>query len=279
MNNPASARPAEIDRYFGHDTPLAELVAIGRSSQSVARPGLPPHAHDVLEICVIERGQVDWFVGSQTYPLAAGAIFFTKPQQTHGSMTEAIQPCVLSWLQVDQRLVDRALSRELLAIERSTWLDDGRLAGLHGAMLDECRHPRPDSPRMTRALLLQFLSTAIRQAGPTALRQELPTPVQRVIDLIEERPDERWTLDQLQRHAGVGRSRLHALFQAHLGQSPGAYVLRQRLRWTHIALRQTDASITDIALRSGFSSSQHFATAFRKCFGVSPQQCRRLPGL
>lgn len=39
-------------------------------------------------------------------------------------------------------------------------------------------------------------------------------------------------------------------------------------------MRDTNASITDIAFEAGFSSSQHFATAFRKQYGCTPRTCR-----
>jgi AraC-like DNA-binding protein len=41
-----------------------------------------------------------------------------------------------------------------------------------------------------------------------------------------------------------------------------------------LQLRNTSASITDIAFGAGFSSSQHFATAFRKQYGCTPKAFR-----
>jgi AraC family transcriptional regulator, L-rhamnose operon regulatory protein RhaS len=41
-------------------------------------------------------------------------------------------------------------------------------------------------------------------------------------------------------------------------------------------LRSSQSSIIDIALELGFSSSQYFATVFKKIVGISPKDYRRL---
>jgi AraC-like DNA-binding protein len=52
--------------------------------------------------------------------------------------------------------------------------------------------------------------------------------------------------------------------------------LRERLlRRAAEQLAQTDAPVTAIAFDLGFSSTQHFATSFRKQYGLSPTQFRR----
>ncbi|MFW6039020.1 MAG: AraC family transcriptional regulator, partial [bacterium] len=255
------------------------LPAIGHSRQTAARYGLTAHTHPVFEICLIQQGSVDWFIEGRNITLAPGSVFLTRPMQRHGSRTGMIQPCSLAWLQVDpERLGERDLARELNAVTRTTWRDDGRLASLHEQMLRECRSPRADSPRMIRAMLVQLLTVLVRQARDVT-DDQLPAPVQRALALIHQEPHVPWTLAALQRHVGVGRTRLNTLFRTHLGQSPGAYALRYRLRQAQLALRETDQSITDIATAFGFASSQHFATAFRKAFGITPRQCRAQPGL
>lgn len=69
---------------------------------------------------------------------------------------------------------------------------------------------------------------------------------------------------------------VHRAFAAN-GQSPMAYIKQCRL---HAAERlintpsYRDVSITEIALNCGFSSSSHFATEFKRQFGVSPRDYR-----
>ncbi|MET1535368.1 helix-turn-helix domain-containing protein [Burkholderia sola] len=54
-------------------------------------------------------------------------------------------------------------------------------------------------------------------------------------------------------------------------------IQRLRLEKCHEVLSQTGAdgaSITRLALQSGFSEPAYFARLFRRCFGVTPSQCR-----
>ncbi len=253
---------------------------MGRSEQTTARPGLGPHRHGWLEVCLIERGQVNWFVEENNVRVSAGDVFVTQPGQLHGNHAGVLEPCRLSWLQVDpRRLRTPDLTARLLALDVTRWPDHGRLRDLHERMMDECRFPALDSARMMHALLIEFLITLVRQAAKGGTNRDYPEPLARAVAAIHAQPAQRWTLDELREIAGVGSTWLHTLFRTHLGQSPAAYAMRQRLREAHRLLRDTDRPILDIALDMHFSSSQHFATAFRKQFGVSPRDCRQTPGL
>lgn len=72
----------------------------------------------------------------------------------------------------------------------------------------------------------------------------------------------------------ASRATLGRLFRKHRGVSPAAQFRRLRLEHGKILLGTTSRSITEIALETGFSSSQHFATAFRQHFGRSPSTIR-----
>lgn len=59
--------------------------------------------------------------------------------------------------------------------------------------------------------------------------------------------------------------------------------LRDHLRLRRLAfvlrdVRDTDASILDIAVKYGFSSNEAFTHAFKKAYGVSPSAYRTGPG-
>jgi AraC family transcriptional regulator len=57
--------------------------------------------------------------------------------------------------------------------------------------------------------------------------------------------------------------------------TPSAYHLQLRLDAARQELLQSSMDITSIAGQYGFSSSQHFCTAFRRAFGVSPRAWRK----
>ena len=52
------------------------------------------------------------------------------------------------------------------------------------------------------------------------------------------------------------------------------YLVLLRLKSAALELLSTQDSITEIALRNGFSDSNYFKDAFKKMYGVSPRAYR-----
>ena len=66
------------------------------------------------------------------------------------------------------------------------------------------------------------------------------------------------------------------VFREATGTTPQDYLVKLRLGRAMRELRGSDASITDVALASGFSDGNYFSYTFSKQTGLSPSQyCRR----
>jgi transcriptional regulator GlxA family with amidase domain len=59
------------------------------------------------------------------------------------------------------------------------------------------------------------------------------------------------------------------------GFSPLHYLINLRIAEAIKLLRQTNRSLTDIALSTGFYSSQHFSSTFKKLTGYTPRDYRK----
>jgi len=79
-------------------------------------------------------------------------------------------------------------------------------------------------------------------------------------------------------HVAVSRSQLEKLFRRDLGRSPKAEIDRVRLTHAKDLLQQGNLTITSIARRCGFASSQYFSYVFSHRFGMSPGKWRREHG-
>jgi AraC-like DNA-binding protein len=64
-------------------------------------------------------------------------------------------------------------------------------------------------------------------------------------------------------------------FRATFGIPPGRYLQERRITRAAFLLRETDQSVTDVALAVGFSSLGTFSTTFTRLMGVSPRAYRR----
>jgi AraC family transcriptional regulator len=75
----------------------------------------------------------------------------------------------------------------------------------------------------------------------------------------------------------VQRSEAHfsRLFKQTFGESPHAFLIRRRLKRAEEYMLQTDASLSDIAQRCGFTDHAHLCKHFRKITGGTPGSWRR----
>lgn len=63
-------------------------------------------------------------------------------------------------------------------------------------------------------------------------------------------------------------------FKQSMGMTATNYIAERRIERAKKMLAETDLPISEIALRSGFSSQSHFTTAFRRLAGATPKAFR-----
>ncbi|MCC3156194.1 AraC family transcriptional regulator [Hymenobacter sp. 15J16-1T3B] len=87
------------------------------------------------------------------------------------------------------------------------------------------------------------------------------------------------SLLELARLFGTNDFKLKKGFRQLFGTTVFGYVAERRLTVAQQLLSLTDQPVQEIAESVGFANPAHFATAFRKKFGVAPSQVRRDPAL
>jgi AraC family transcriptional regulator len=75
--------------------------------------------------------------------------------------------------------------------------------------------------------------------------------------------------------AGMSIGRFTASFRTSTGLTPHRYIIQKRIEAVRCLLRDDQFSLAEVAVRCGFSSQQHMATAIRKLTGVTPSHLRR----
>ena len=107
------------------------------------------------------------------------------------------------------------------------------------------------------------------------LKHEYLSRLNRTIDYILNHSHEDLNLAKLAEVACFSKYHFHRIFRAILGETVNEFVQRIRLEKAFGQLMQHKfKSITDIALDSGFSSSQNFARSFKAQYGTTPSQAR-----
>jgi len=102
----------------------------------------------------------------------------------------------------------------------------------------------------------------------------LPQSIHSILQLMETHIDDPLSATQLAESVDLSRRQMERLFNKYLSKSPAKYYLELRLARAHQLLRQSNASIFNIAIACGFSSSTHFSHSFKDHYGKSPSTLR-----
>ncbi|MDO7877209.1 two-component regulator propeller domain-containing protein [Hymenobacter sp. ASUV-10] len=88
--------------------------------------------------------------------------------------------------------------------------------------------------------------------------------------ILQHLDDEEFGVDQLGQEIGLSRTQLHRKLKAITGQSPGDCIRQTRLLRALALLQARVGTVAEVAYQVGFSSPNHFSTAFSKQFGYPP---------
>ncbi len=102
--------------------------------------------------------------------------------------------------------------------------------------------------------------------------------VGRALALLHRDLTRRWTVDDLGREVGLSRSALADRFIRLIGMPPMHYLAHWRMHVATQKLRNTSASLAQVAESVGYDSEAAFSRAFKKAFGVAPATWRRSNG-
>ncbi|MDH2430340.1 AraC family transcriptional regulator [Sphaerisporangium sp. TRM90804] len=110
--------------------------------------------------------------------------------------------------------------------------------------------------------------------APTWYRAYGDPVVGKALRLIHNNPAHPWTVAELAAGTGVSRAALARRFTELVGEPPMAYLTGWRLALAADLLRETDATVGAVAHQAGYGSSFALSTAFKRVYGVSPQEHR-----
>ena len=102
--------------------------------------------------------------------------------------------------------------------------------------------------------------------------------VVRAIDHINNNFKDEITMEQLCEVSGVSKQHLCRLFRAALNSRPMEYAAKRRIQAAKELLSNTNISVEDIALDTGFCTSSYFCKLFKRYEGITPTQFRRENG-
>lgn len=254
-----------------------------------------------MHLALVLDGQVDVSFGPRRVGLGAAptAGAGRRPQAAFVALTEPELFVRRAWRGKRERKVSIAFSRAWLA---AVCPDDGTaaaalaaLSGRHLAVERWTPSPRavalaeqlirpPDAPPLLRRLhqesrAIELAAEALGQllgaaSAPAPLRPRERRRIDEVRDLLDSGAAAGMALEDIARYAGTNASTLQRQFRAAFGMTVFDYLRHARLLAARQALEREGRSIVEAAGIAGYTSPANFATAYRRCFGITPRQSR-----
>ncbi|MEV0898296.1 AraC family transcriptional regulator [Actinoplanes sp. NPDC049802] len=155
-----------------------------------------------------------------------------------------------------------------------------RLAATVDLLSAELITPGPGSgaliPALLDTMLVHLLRAWLAGVHPSGWAAGLADPVTAAaLRAIHREPGRAWTVAALAACAGLSRAPFARRFTDLLGRPPMAYLTWWRMTLAAGLLRDTDATVGDVAAQVGYRSEFAFAAAFKRRFGSPPGRYRR----
>lgn len=280
---PSARRRLEL---FERDLGLPGVVEFGRYRYASAQEGLREHAHPgCLEICLLARGRQTYRVRGAVYRLRGGDQYVVFPGERHDSAESPEEKGVLYWVLLRLRpargpllFLDTTaaaeLRRALAALPARHFAAEPGAEELLEKFIATLTGARTPLARIEAGhLLASYLFKTLRAAHRRDVARPSPR-IQRCLDHLAAHADRALYVPDLARLVGLSESRFKVRFRREAGLPPGEAILRAKIDAARERLRARGATVTSVAHALGFSSSQYFATVFRRFTGVSPSEHR-----
>ncbi|MCY9670471.1 AraC family transcriptional regulator [Paenibacillus alginolyticus] len=129
----------------------------------------------------------------------------------------------------------------------------------------------------TKLLIMDVLLHAEQQFLELRETRKHHALMQNVRKYIEEHySNPELSLNHLEDEFGINGKYLSFLFREEIGVKFVDYLSQVRLEYAKVLLLETQSSVQDIANQVGYTNSMTFIRAFKKCFGVTPGEYRKM---
>ena len=142
--------------------------------------------------------------------------------------------------------------------------------------------PAPDiskaRPMLTRAVSFMLICAMRKHPESQRLLREanIRDPITRAVQVMETHSFRNWTVNDLAKKVGLGRSTFASRFHAEIGKPPMEVLTDIRMEFARKLVTKTELKISDVAERVGYHSSSAFIRRFIHHFNVSPGTMRTI---
>ena len=267
-----------------------EFTILSICLEKLVKP-IPMHSHgkDSYEIHYVSYGYGTLHLSETSYEIVPGTLFITGPQVEHEQISNPTIPmteyCVYMKVKPSVKAMRGGSSLILDFLQHSFWFGscDNSIHELMKQTLSELEKEQKGYRIVLQALLEQFIVQIARgyQIEESHVHRGVngsPSDEDLIYLIIEEAFLYHYkdiTLEALAAQIGLGRRQTERLLQMHYHKTFLQKKTAARMSAACSLLRDTSLSISSIAENLGYSSVEHFSTAFKKCYHMTPSAFRK----
>ena len=251
---------------------------------------IPVHWHDELEIIYVKSGFLTVNISGENYIGKSGDAFVVSPGNLHfmGSQTGTVDYFTflfpLKYIafrsddMLDDKLIEPLNSGHLMIspeIKDTVKEQCEQLAGVYAAEIDKSESKITSQIRK-KIILLQFIHELWKKGfiveNDTTGRN---TVEKEMVSYIQQNYMGKILLREFGEQFHLSEKYISRYFKEHFHITLSQYVTYLRLEHAKQMLQETDISVTEVAMQSGYQNISYFIRSFKKTYGVSPLKYRK----
>ena len=249
----------------------------------------PDHRHTCMEIVEGVHLHYTCHIGDTTYTINPGDILIIPPGTIHDltpvqNCNGWIYLCDLDWMKAipTAKDLDRTLDQPLFISHKRQPNLFMHLAGHLSRMRNVYFSANNQRELLFDAELMLLISRLMEtrksdtaEEGPLDKRHAHETLFNQVVDYIELNYARDLTLDAVAHHFNLSNAYFSRLFTQYVHESFTGYLTNRRLKEAERLLADNSLSITEVAIRCGYSSPAAFSRTFQSQRKCTPSQFRQ----
>ena len=251
---------------------------------------IPVHWHDELEIIYVKSGFLTVNISGENYIGKPGDAFVVSPGNLHfmGSQTGTVDYFTflfpLKYIafrtddMLDDKLIEPLNSGHLMIspeIKDTVKEQCEQLARVYAAEIDKSESKITSQIRK-KIVLLQFIHELWKKGfiveNDTTGRN---TVEKEMVSYIQQNYTGKILLREFGEQFHLSEKYISRYFKEHFHITLSQYVTYLRLEHAKQMLQETDISVTEVAMQSGYQNVSYFIRSFKKTYGVSPLKYRK----
>ncbi len=264
-----------------------------KKNNAIQLNSLNAGATNSIRIYYIMEGKFEWIIHHQLYILYPGDLVLILPGHKFGGEKGVLDIGTLCWIHIQaesQEPIERSLPGKWSNFSKSENLAISKILLLNnvpvlsklkeaGRILQELRQELFNqqigyTTRVNQLIDELFILIARKLTQQNNLHRDFPQTFRKLEQTLRENLAHQWTVEEMAGLVGLGTTAFTEKVKNYTGFPPLNYLITIRISEGIKLLKQPDLNVTSIALDTGFYSSQHFSTTFKKLTGYTPREFR-----